>query len=103
MLGKSYFTVKLDGKHKINVSVKKKRRVAKKAEEQPAIKVEKFLNTEEAKPIVDSKENQVADSVNAQSNMLNAEWILKILMLWQNLKIMVLKSHQCLQLSGCKK
>ncbi|WP_395166796.1 translation initiation factor IF-2 [Francisella salimarina] len=69
---KKVTSLKLDGKHKINVSVKKKRRVAKKVEEQPAIKVEKS-NTEESKPIVDSKENQVADSVNAQEQHVNAE------------------------------
>ncbi|QEO57736.1 translation initiation factor IF-2 [Francisella marina] len=69
---KKVTSLKLDGKHKINVSVKKKRRVAKKVEEQPAIKVEKS-NTEESKPIVDSKENQVADSVNAQVQNVNAE------------------------------
>ncbi|MEY8766063.1 MULTISPECIES: translation initiation factor IF-2 [Francisella] len=69
---KKVTSLKLDGKHKINVSVKKKRRVAKKVEEQPNIKVEKS-NTEESKPIVDSKENQVADSVNAQEQHVNAE------------------------------
>ncbi|QWU99168.1 translation initiation factor IF-2 [Francisella salimarina] len=69
---KKVTSLKLDGKHKINVSVKKKRRVAKKVEEQPTIKVEKS-NTEESKPIVDSKENQVADSVNAQEQHVNAE------------------------------
>lgn len=69
---KKVTSLKLDGKHKINVSIKKKRRVAKKVEEQPTIKVEKS-NTEESKPIVDSKENQVADSMNAQEQHVNAE------------------------------
>lgn len=58
--------LKLDGKHKINVLVKKKRRVAKKVEEQSPAKVEESI-VERPQAAVDVKDNKAVESVERDS------------------------------------
>ncbi|MBK2258006.1 translation initiation factor IF-2 [Francisella philomiragia] len=63
---KKVTSLKLDGKHKINVSVKKKRRVAKKVEEQSPAKVEESI-VEKPQAAVDVKDNKAVESVERDS------------------------------------
>ncbi|MBK2296876.1 translation initiation factor IF-2 [Francisella philomiragia] len=63
---KKVTSLKLDGKHKINVSVKKKRRVAKKVEEQSPAKVEESI-VEKPQAVVDVKDNKAVESVERDS------------------------------------
>lgn len=63
---KKVTSLKLDGKHKINVSVKKKRRVAKKVEEQSPAKVEESI-VEKPQVALDAKDNKVVESVEKES------------------------------------
>lgn len=63
---KKVTSLKLDGKHKINVSVKKKRRVAKKVEEQSPAKVEESI-VEKPQAAVDVKDNKAVESVERES------------------------------------
>ncbi|MBK2105832.1 translation initiation factor IF-2 [Francisella philomiragia] len=63
---KKVTSLKLDGKHKINVSVKKKRRVAKKVEEQSPTKVEESI-VEKPQAAVDVKDNKAVESVERDS------------------------------------
>ncbi|AJI47218.1 translation initiation factor IF-2 [Francisella philomiragia] len=63
---KKVTSLKLDGKHKINVSVKKKRRVAKKVEEQSPAKVEESI-VEKPQAAVDVKDNKAVESVERNS------------------------------------
>ncbi|MBY7734505.1 translation initiation factor IF-2 [Francisella philomiragia] len=63
---KKVTSLKLDGKHKINVSVKKKRRVAKKVEEQSPAKVDESI-VEKPQVALDAKDNKVVESVERES------------------------------------
>ncbi|AFJ43064.1 translation initiation factor IF-2 [Francisella orientalis] len=63
---KKVTSLKLDGKHKINVSVKKKRRVAKKVEEQSPAKVDESI-VEKPQVALDPKDNKVIESVERES------------------------------------
>ncbi len=63
---KKVTSLKLDGKHKINVSVKKKRRVAKKVEEQSPAKVDESI-VEKPQVALDVKDNKVVESVERES------------------------------------
>ncbi|MBK2357128.1 translation initiation factor IF-2 [Francisella hispaniensis] len=61
---KKVTSVKLDGKHKINVSVKRKRRIAKRVEEQESVIPEQPLELENV-----VQDSQQIDTVKAQDNI----------------------------------
>ncbi|APD51130.1 translation initiation factor IF-2 [Francisella hispaniensis] len=61
---KKVTSVKLDGKHKINVSVKRKRRIAKRVEEQESVIPEQPLELENL-----VQDSQQIDTVKAQDNI----------------------------------